>query len=37
MKFLTLIEIEIKKLLPWMLTLFITLSAVSTGGLSTLN
>ena len=31
MKFLTLIEIEIKKLLPWMLTLFITLSAVSTG------
>lgn len=31
MKFLTLIEIEIKKLLPWMLSLFITLSAVSTG------
>ena len=31
MKFLTLIEIEIKKILPWLGTLFIGLTALSTG------
>ena len=30
MKFLTLIEIEIKKILPWLGTLFIGLTALST-------
>ncbi len=30
MKFLTLIEIEIKKILPWLATLFIGLTAIST-------
>ena len=31
MKFLTLIEIEMKKILPWLATLFIGLTALSTG------
>ena len=30
MKFLTLVEIEIKKILPWLATLFISLTALST-------
>lgn len=30
MKFLTLIEIEIKKMIPWLATLFIGLTAIST-------
>ena len=28
MKFLTLVEIEIKKILPWLATLFISLTAL---------
>ncbi len=31
MKFLTLVEIEIKKILPWLITLFIGLITVSGG------